>query len=722
MELVAHSPNERGEWHRLGEHLRAVETLSGEFGAAFDSRTAAAACGLVHDLGKADPDWQDYLRRAAAGERPASVDHKTAGAHVLVQDGRCPALATVVLAHHGGLPHVEEVLQVISTTPTTGQGRALACRRAMGIDVPDLRTGVPAQVVPQDRRDTRAMLERDLWLRMLLSCLVDADRLDTERHFCPAVADVRGVHHPSMEELDRRLHERLPGALHARLDDPVSEARAELLAHVVADAERDRGWFELTAPTGSGKTIAALAFALRHAAHHDLRRVVCAVPFVSVTEQIAQVYTSLLDQNEVLEHHSGAATAREDQVGGGLWARLAVENWDSPVIVTTTVQLLESLFAAATSKVRKVHRLAKSVIIIDEAQSIPWRLVEPTLDVLASLVTHYGCTVVLATATQPPFGALDITRRAAPAPLVPQPLQDRFPQRVRAEPMQHLDHEGLADAAAHRAARNHGQCLAVLNTIADATRSARQLAGIDGLHYLSTRLCPAHRRFVLGSVVNRLELGQPCLVVSTQLVEAGVDIDFPTAIRAVGPLPAIVQVAGRVNRHGRRADASILPVELIGGCTPPAEYRIGTQISRDLLRSGADPLARQTLAEYYERFIDATRSQLDHHDIQKLRSVGNFPEVARRYQLIVDDTVDVLVPYAGFDPATLVLPGDPTQRRMRLRRLQPFFVALRQRAFARAREDGTVTEIGDTDVWRWTGTYDPVYGLADEYSDEAVIW
>lgn len=325
------------------------------------------------------------------------------------------------------------------------------------------------------------------------------------------------------------------------------------------------------------------------------RRVISAVPFISVTEQVADAYRAVLDPtgtgDVVLEHHSGIRTRAEAQAGNGLWSRLATENWDATFLVTTTVRLLETMFANGTSDVRRLHRMARSVIIVDEVQSIPWRLVEPTLEVLRDLVRHYGCTVVVSTATQPPFDRIGDLEGAEPRQLLDPRWFDEF-RRTRAvfEPLP-LTWPEIGDRVHAEAERHAGQCLAVFNTIKDAGALTRQLVGHEGLFYLSTRLCQEHRRDVLREVNGRLGAGRPCLLVSTQLVEAGVDIDFPVAFRAVAPMTAIAQVAGRVNRHGLRTEGVLHVIDPSEGGSPPDEYRIGCNVTRDLLRNGVDPLS-----------------------------------------------------------------------------------------------------------------------------------
>ncbi len=510
------------------------------------------------------------------------------------------------------------------------------------------------------------MRRLELWLRFVFSALIDADRLDTEAHFRPGYRpDTVAV---PVADLDDRCGRRRAAAVVGRRHDPVAAARAGMFEEVMAHAGGPRGWFELTAPTGSGKTIAALSFALRHAAANGQRRVVAAVPFISVTEQVAGVYRDLLDSTDgdegvpvVLEHHSGLVTESDSGGGAALWSRLAAENWDAPVVVTTTVQLLESLFHNAPTRTRKLHSLAGSVLVLDEVQSVPWRLLEPTLDVLRELVRSYGCSVVLSTATQPPFAKMGDVEGVPPRQLVGRgwfEVFDRTSVDVVADP---LSWKAFAERVGAESDRCAGQCLVVVNTIADARELCGHLQGRRGLVYLSTRLCQAHRVDVLAGVSAALERGEPCTLVSTQLVEAGIDIDFPVAVRAFGPIPAIAQVAGRVNRHGLRERGTLVLIDPAQGHVPPEEYALGTAIGRQLLRAGADPLDPDTIAVYYDRLLHAADDKRDMHGIQRDRAALKFKTVAGNYRLIADDTTPVLVAYGDFEPGRLQVPEDPVR-------------------------------------------------------------
>jgi CRISPR-associated endonuclease/helicase Cas3 len=724
--LAAHSPSPRGGgWHPLSTHLEATGQRASAFGELFESASACGLVGLLHDIGKADPAWQEYLSAAAAGLEHSRVDHKHAAAFLLHNWG-LGSLAYVVAGHHGGLPDHTDLRSVLDVGPTPGQTAAIeAVIRELGLRAPDDRA---ALIPPRFRhsQDLAGLRQLELWLRFVFSALIDADRLDTEAHFRPGLRPDTVV--VPIGDLDARCVRRRAAAVAGRQQDPVAAGRAGMFEEVMSHAGGPRGWFELNAPTGSGKTIAALSFALRHASANGQRRVVAAVPFISVTEQVAGVYRELLNSRDgeaaapvVLEHHSGLVTESDSGGGAALWSRLAAENWDAPVVVTTTVQLLESLFHNSPTRARKLHRLAGSVLVLDEVQSIPWRLLEPTLEVLRELVRNYGCSVVLSTATQPPFTQIGDADGTPARQLASRKWFEVFDRTSVQTVPNPLPWKAFAERVSTESDRCGGQCLVVVNTIADARELCGHLEDRRGLVYLSTRLCQAHRVDVLTGVIAALDRGHPCTLVSTQLVEAGIDIDFPVAVRAFGPIPAVAQVAGRVNRHGLRDRGTLVLIDPAEGHVPPEEYALGTAIGRQLLRAGAEPLDPDTIAVYYERLLHAASDKLDTRGIQRDRAALKFKTVARNYRLIADDTTPVLVAYGDFVPDRLIVPEDPGQRRRLLRSVQRYTVSLRAREFQRCQEAGLIEE-RSAGVWIWHGRYDARWGLVTDRNVEEAIW
>jgi CRISPR-associated endonuclease/helicase Cas3 len=508
--------------------------------------------------------------------------------------------------------------------------------------------------------------------------------------------------------------------------------RREVYEACLTAAAQAPGFFRLTVPTGGGKTRSGLAFALKHALAHDLDRVIVAIPYTSIIEQTAQVYREIFaDGRAILEHHSAVA-GREDQDDAPVtpeaqWARLATENWDAPIVVTTTVQLFESLLGQRTSACRKLHRIARSVIVLDEVQTLPPHLLATTLDVLRRLVANYGVSVVLCTATQPAldespgFKGLDGIREIVPG------AAGHFAtlERVRYE-WPCLDGRWSWERVAEEL-RAESRAMAVVNTKADALALLAALGDPDALH-LSTLLCGAHRRDVLAEVRRRLDAGEPCRLVATQVVEAGVDLDFPTVLRALGPLDRIVQAAGRCNREGKLGELGrvviFAPEE---GNQPPGAYRVGSDIARVLLRAAAgDPNLHDptSFATYFRSLYGSL--DLDREKVEERRRAFDYPEVAKRYRLIDDDAASVVVRYRGMngqgggegevDALLEALRRYPQRGRAILRRLQPYIVGVRQRLLDQYVNAGLVLEV-QPGLWEWCGKYDPVRGLGNGQPD-----
>ncbi len=715
----AHSPGETGLPQPLWDHLQAVAEQAAAFAAKFSGRELAYWAGLWHDLGKIHPDWQAYLAR---GVRAGGPDHKGAGA-VLSQRAGAAMLAFVIAGHHGGLPDQADLKNWIRDKAASPY--ITAALRAAQATWPNLLPAAPVKPPPHV---TENPLAAEFLLRFLLSALVDADRLDTEAHFTPNQAQLRTA--PAAGDMWPRLEHHMAG-LSGHRSDPVGQVRHRVYTACLAAADLAPGFFRLTVPTGGGKTLSSLAFALRHAQTHRLERVIVAIPYTSIIEQTAEVYRQVLGAEAVLEHHSNVELADDPNnlTESQRRAALAAENWDAPVVVTTTVQLFESLFAARASRCRKLHNLARSVLILDEVQTLPTQLLEPILDSLRQLVAHYGVTVVLCTATQPAFSDGPFRHRLADVQeIVPEPAQLFTALRRVEYTWPGADEPWLWDKVATEM-RRAGQVLAIVNTRADARELLAALQEPDALH-LSTLLCGAHRRDVLAEVRRRLAHKQPCRLVSTQVVEAGVDLDFPLVLRALGPLDRIVQAAGRCNREGRLAAGQVVVFLPATGRLPPGSYKAGTELTRGLLSlPGADLHDPDLYGRYFRELYGC--SNPDEHGIQALRTGLNFARVAEKFQMIADDTVPVLVSYNGTPgseharrraelEAAVQRTGSPDRRLWR--QMQPYVVQVRRVLLRRYQADALVSEICPG-LWQWLGKYDPVLGLTEDAPDPAdLLW
>ncbi|HYU34933.1 MAG TPA: CRISPR-associated endonuclease Cas3'' [Thermoanaerobaculia bacterium] len=719
--FYAHSLQNRSEtdWEDLEQHLHEVASLAMEFAAAFDAGEWGRLAGLWHDLGKFRPEFQARLR--GSGE---SVEHAGLGAALARYKDKSAGipLAFAIAGHHAGLANL--------ASSEEGGRRPLIERLAQNAKIlsgllaalpPDL-IGETIPPLPDHLRDSRSL---ELWTRFLFSCLVDADYLATESFYSPGARAVVGEGIDSIAVLRQRLDDSLDRLVESlpeeRRGSLVNRRRAEVLAACRTKAELSPGVFSLTVPTGGGKTLSAMAFALRHAEKNGLRRVVVAIPYTSIIEQNAAVYRAALGPANVLEHHSGIdpITAEERDREAETRRRLAAENWDAPVVVTTNVQLFESLFAASPSRCRKLHNLAGSVLLLDEAQTLPVGYLLPVLEVLRDLVASYRCTVVLTTATQPALARRD----SLPAGLdrvheiMPDPAA-LARDLARVEPVWPepgagpVPYEDLA-----RELADHECVLAIVHRRKDARRLAERLPD-EGRFHLSALMCPAHRSERLAEITARLKQeGAVCRLVSTQLIEAGVDVDFPVVYRCLGGLDSLAQAAGRCNREGRLPGKGRV-VFFRAETPPPAGLPDrGLQITASLLlesRARGEEL-RLDDTDNYEAFFRRLyfESELDAHGIQALRKGLCFESVARKVRLIDSGAVPVIVPWGAAEERLESIRRQGPDR-FRLRALQPFVVNLFPWSVSKLQNAGALEEVADgilalSPVFH--GLYDPRFGL-----------
>lgn len=695
------------EWHRLEDHLRDTGEAAARFAAAWNAEEWARLAGLWHDLGKYSNAFQVRIGAGdpdAHVERQGRPDHSTAGAihasHVLGRSGLPIALA--IAGHHAGLGDLQEEI-----VPRLRRRDLLDNAVTGGASGEWLSPGT-MPTLPVDARDTSPdnLRALELWTRFLFSALVDADFLDTERFLDRAKAEGRAGDADLAVLL--RLLERHTKAMGAdRIDAPVNQSRRRILNACRDAAMWEPGVFSLTAPTGTGKTLASMTFALRHAVEHGLRRVIVVLPFTSIIEQSAQVYRDILGKEAVVEHHSNLDPERET-----LHSRLCSENWDAPIIVTTGVQFFESLFANRSSACRKLHNIARSVIILDEAQTLPTSLLASILDVLRQLTTRFGSTLLVSTATQPAlaeregFPGLPRVREILPDPA----SEFAALRRARIEwPRDPSEPVGWVDLAAEL--RTEESFLAIVHKRADALELVSLLP--DDVLHLSASMCPAHRLEVIHRIKEELRQKRAVRVVSTQLVEAGVDIDFPVVYRALAGLDAIAQAAGRCNREGRQ-EAGRVVVFVAPTDPPPGILRKGLETTRGLLAEfggSLDPLSPEHFERYFRRLYFL--SDTDRHAIQEAREKLRYREVAEKAVVIDQAVVPVVVPLgnaatgseAGLD--RLRREG-PTRQAMRA--LQPFTATVSRSGFRRLFEVGALEHVREI-VWALAQSHRNLYDV-----------
>lgn len=552
-------------WQTMESHACNVGGMAAGFAAYFGAQEIARATGLLHDVGKYSPLFDKRLH----GD-PKRVDHSTAGAKIAVERWGVrlgKMMAFCIAGHHAGL----------ANGAGEGDGRSTLQQRLnwqFGADIPqldevwrqeiDLPETLPAPSVKPDAGD-HPHFTCAFFIRMLYSCLVDADFLDTEAFYAKLEQreTVRGGH-PDLETLRpvffdfinafrRRATQAPKETEEQQRNATLNRLRGEILDYAVAQAQQDTGLFSLTVPTGGGKTFTSMAFALEHAKAHGLRRVIYVIPFTSIIEQNAAEFRKAfgaLGEAAVLEYHSSFDDARLQGENSKDKLRLASENWDMPVVVTTAVQFFESLFADRSSRCRKLHNIAGSVIILDEAQMLPLNLLLPIMQAIKELAQNYHCSVVMCTATQPAVQAengfyrgFENVREIAPKPTA---LFDK----LRRTTVQHIGTQTDADLLAKLG--EYPQMLVIVNNRRHARSLYDQAKHLDGTFHLTTLMCAKHRSQKLDEIRGRLQKGKPCRVIATSLIEAGVDVDFPLVMRAEAGLDSVAQAAGRCNREGKR--------------------------------------------------------------------------------------------------------------------------------------------------------------------------
>ena len=704
-ETLAHTHPDSG-CETLAVHALAVAQGAANFAAVFGYAGVARAIGLLHDAGKASSQFQAYIRGTAA----KGGDHSTYGARLALQlyDEPGRILALCIAGHHAGLsdPYaLDRRLDPAHEIPAAPDWGA-------HIIPPDRASLIPTRAIRTAGPNANPAFTRAFVIRMLFSCLVDADFLATES-FMSGGTIARGVAvDPALLEtrLATYLHEILK---HAR-PTPLNRLRHDVLSHVTANAAKAPGLFTLTVPTGGGKTLASLSFALTHARTWKKRRVIYVVPFTAIIEQTADIFRDALGADIVLEHHSSFDWERSDTTGDGGDARdgkgvlrRAAENWDAPVIVTTAVQFFESLFANRTSRCRKLHNIVDSVIVLDEAQTLPVPLLLPCLQALDELARNYGASILLCTATQPALrrqdGALvdqagnnlglDIS---ADRELAPDPARlHRELKRVRVEV---LDGNTSDEEVAARFAEIP-RMLCIVNSRAHARALFDRISGLQGAVHLTTLMCPAHRRDVLAGLRATLRdptcADQPVRLVATSLIEAGVDISFPEVWRAAAGLDSIAQAAGRCNREGESLPAlGRVVVFTPAEHQPPCTLRPFQQAAQTTLHDHPDALSPAALRAYFSQlYFQKGMAALDcatvgdHSGILATLNESArgfrfpFESIAQAFRLIDEVMRPVVVPWN--DDAKVVLERVSVHpQRDDLRRLQQYTVGIPRQACA----------------------------------------
>ena len=630
MKYLAHRDEASGREQSLKEHLENTAELSGNFAQKFGAYRWGYCAGMLHDIGKYSQKFQRRLWGSTE-----KTDHATAGAQVCwKRPNGYQFLSYCIAGHHSGLPNTGNKNDAGSDSSIYGRMKKKVedyVDYENEIKIPEL--GVPP--FARTKEDNLGFFASML-MRMLYSCLVDADFLDTESFMEEENRKRDGGE--TISVLHNRLMKHISNWLQNNDIDTINGRRSEILRNCLKMGKNSQGIFRLTVPTGGGKTVASLAFALEHARNYGLDRIIYVIPYTSIIEQNAKVFADILGDSNVLEHHSNVDYPDTEE-----WKQmqLATENWDKPVVVTTNVQFFESLFSNRPSKCRKLHNISNSVIIFDEVQMLPSDYLKPCLMVMEQLVRHYNSTIVLCTATQPaldPLFSEDIKIQEL-CPRMEE--QFRFFKRTQLENLGDISEDELVYNL-----RKSACVLCMLNTKKSAQRIYQKLEG-EGVYHLSTAMYPIHRKRILAEINERLKKHQKCVVISTSLVEAGVDLDFAAVYRQVAGADSIIQAAGRCNREGRRdySDSVTYVFRLTEREYMPGQ-RQQMEVTEALLEDGRKLDDLDTIHEYFKNLLYLRRENLDKKGILDFFQPGHFEfaEAAKKFKLIEQDTVTILIP------------------------------------------------------------------------------
>lgn len=727
--LSDHPPS---DWEILEDHLKLVAEGNGRefpgargFAQRFGAGDWGALLGWWHDLGKYSDSFQNYIKQAGAdsadghsAEISKKVDHSTAGAQYAAQKygviGKI--LAYTIAGHHAGLPDTDDNNAGLNgrlKKSIDGSWQKAAPQWITSLPCPQF----PALDLAAPGESKKRSFQAAFFIRMLFSALVDGDFLATEQFMQPEKAELRPADLPTIQALLTQLNIHLLQFDNPRRDTDtmVNQKRHQVLHACREKATLSPGFFSLQVPTGGGKTLSALAFALEHGAQNDMQRVIYAAPFTSIIEQNGDVFRSALGSladRAVIEHHSNLDP--DDPQKQNQHTRLAAENWDAPIVVTTNVQLFESLFACKTSRCRKLHHIAGSVIILDEAQTLPVDLLRPTLMALDELVRNYDCSVVLCTATQPALGQRDDfsigLEQKKIRPIIDRPLElHKALKRVQVQSIGKLEDEDLVARL-----KQEAQVLCIVNTRAHAASlfaALQEQADEQTIFHLSAQMCPAHRNDILEQIRAQLNAKEPCQVISTQLIEAGVDVDFPVVYRAMAGLDSIAQAAGRCNREGALADESGQPqlgrVYVFDTDKLPRMLRQTADVAQQVVPTYKDDLLAPKSVEHYFKLHywqkgGENGQGWDKEDVLGCFDNGGqslqFRQAAAKYKWIDDSQTSVLVPYGEKGDeliSQLLAVNEQTSskyKRLLLRRLQRYTVTLYSQGIAKLRENAVLLE------------------------------
>lgn len=726
MEYIAHIKKEPDETFRiqtLEDHLAGTSFLAERFAAKFNNPEWGRLIGLWHDLGKYSDEFQNYIRINSGfeeGERLGKSDHSSAAA-ILAKELypiQFLPIAYCIAGHHAGLHNM---------LPDRGISGDLTERLRKKECLEKIRSKIPGEKLIKGtlNHPCGKKMHPDaisLWIRMLFSCLVDADFLDTERFMNPEYSSLRN-RYDSIAEMKKQFDKHMDSMLAHSSHNHVNNLRKEILDQSIQSGNLEPGFFSMTVPTGGGKTLSSMAWALTHALRYNKMRIIYAIPYTSIIIQTATIFRAIFGEKNVVEHHSNIDESIESQE-----RKLATENWDAPIILTTNVQLFESLYSNRTVDCRKLHNIVNSIIILDEAQMLPPEFLKPVIRVLKGLVEDFSASILFSTATQPAFAgkvggngqnAFTGLEKALVREIVndPESLVENF-KRVEIEIPRNFNEITEWHLLAEELMR-YDQVLCIVNT----RKQCRELSDHmpeDTIH-LSRLMCNAHILESIELIKNRLREEKPIRVISTQLIEAGVDIDFPVVYRAIAGLDSIVQSSGRCNREGKLNKISKLGLVKLfvpPGGTPIGLMRKGADTFKELVvtREKKSLLDPEAFFDYFRLFYSKIDS-FDKPDIEGLlikdavRMKFQFATASREFRLIDDkNSKTILVGYKGGNELIELFKRKGPEPWL-MRKLQRYAVSVNERDFNEIRDAGLIIELYGCWIQNYQQLYNQHSGL-----------
>ena len=671
------------------EHQLGVANLAASFAAKFGLEDIARISGLLHDKGKEQKEWQEYIQ-GATGYNPKFA-HITKGPQhayigAIIAKEKYPEIATLlaqtIAGHHRGLYDYSDYKEVIKQKIP----REVIINEALPYQYEKFKQN---RLKQQDFHHI---------IRMLFSCLVDADSLDTEAFMQPEQAQIRG-HHMSIQDLLNTLEEYLHNLKIKSPDTEVNRVRNYVQEQCIKESKGASGFYSLTVPTGGGKTLASVLWALHHATKNNLQHIIIAIPYTSIVVQTATTLKKIFGEENVLEHHSNVLPEKIENIKMREKFQLAVENWNYPIVVTTNVQLFESLFSNRRSDCRKLHNIVKSVIILDEVQTLPLGFYKPIVNTLDTLQRVFGTSVLFTTASQPILsGKIEGTNPKASFDALQSvheiiPAGARLHDKLRRVELQFMKEVKTYNDIATEL-KKYQRVLCIVNTRRDA-KEIYELLPKEGIClHLSRMMCPAHVSAAIQKIKESLQASsdQPVRVIATQLIEAGVDIDFPVVFRQEAGLDSILQAAGRCNREGHQKLCTTYVFSL--GKEHPLPKGYITQANNARLNMGQqyDWFSPEAMNSYFKQL----HSRIDNFDCKQMEALlykkeCEFEQAAQLFRLIDDQTTSVIVNWdKSIKLYQQLLSQGPSYALMK--KLAQYSVNIRERDFKKLMSTGAIED------------------------------